>query len=93
MINGNGIRIIHTARFLKSFKRLPKSIQEKAFGRDIIFRKNPFDPRLDTHKLHGRFKDYWAYSVDYHCRVIFIFSEPKIVSYYDIGFHPIYGGG
>ena len=93
MTNSNGIKIIHTARFLKSFKRLPKLIQEKAFERDIIFRKNQFDSRLDTHKLHGRFKDYWAYSVDYHYRVIFIFSESKIVWYYDIGLHPIYEGG
>ena len=92
MTSDNGIRVSKTARFLKSLKRLPRSVQQKGEERDGIFRKNPFDSRLDTHKLHGRFQGFWAYSVDYHYRVIFIFEDQKTVTYYDIGLHKIYGG-
>ncbi len=92
MPNGNGIKIIHSARFLKSLKRLPKSLKEKVVEHDAIFRKNPFDSRLEAHKLHGRFKGFWAYSVDYHYRVIFIFEGTKTATYYDVGPHDIYDG-
>ena len=90
MKSDNGIRIIHTARFLKSAKQLPPSIRKKLTERDICFRTDFFDPRLTTHKLHGRFKGFWAYSVDFRYRVIFIFRDQKTVIYYDIGAHHIY---
>ena len=90
MKSDNGIRIIHTARFLKSAKQLPRSILKKLTERDIYFRTDCFDPRLHTHKLHGRFKGLWAYSVDFHYRVIFIFRDQKTVIYYDVGSHHIY---
>lgn len=56
-----------------------------------MFRKNPFDPRLDTHKLSGRWQGYWAYSVDYKYRVIFVFRDAKTATYYDVGPNNIYG--
>ena len=90
MKNANGIKIIHTARFLKSLKRLPKPIREKTEEGDRIFRKNPSDPALNTHKLHGRFKKFWAYSVDHSNRVIFIFRNKNEVVYYEIDPHSIY---
>lgn len=92
MKNGNGIiKIVNSARFLKSFKRLSQSIQKKADERDRIFKENPFDSRLATHKLHGRFAGFWAYSVDYRYRVIFVFDDSHTVIYHDIGLHHIYG--
>lgn len=91
MKNGSGTKITHSARFLRSLKKLPRSIQEKADEREQLFRQNLFDPRLNTHKLHGRFTGYWAYSVDYHYRVIFVFDGSRTVTYYDIGPHHIYG--
>lgn len=90
MPNGNGIKIIHAARFLKSVKRLPGDVRQRLNERDAIFRKDPSDNKLDTHKLHGRFKNFWAYSVDYKYRVIFIFNDAKTITYYDIGQHNIY---
>lgn len=91
MKNANGIKIINTARFLKSLRRLPKSVREKVEERDHVFRKNPFDPTLNTHKLHGRLKKFWAYSVDYSYRVIFIFRDGNEAIYYEVGPHNIYG--
>jgi len=91
MPNENGIKILRTARFLKSVNRLPSKIQKKLIAREVRFRKSPFAPQLHTHKLHGRFQGYWAYSVDFHYRVIFIFEDEHTVTYYDIGPHHMYG--
>jgi len=52
---------------------------------------NSFDERLDTHKLNGRFKKYYAFSIDHDNRIIFTFSEDKtIVYFHSIGNHDIY---
>ena len=67
--------------------KLSTDIQQKAEAREKIFKTNAFDPRLDTHKLHGRDADKWAYSVDYEYRIKFLFLDGKRMLYLDIGTH------
>ena len=50
----NRMEINVTPRFIKSYKKLHKEIQEKAKVKEAVFRKNPFDKRLKTHKLSGK---------------------------------------
>lgn len=85
------VRAIYpTTRFKRSFRRLPAEVQEKAVEREQLFRLDPFDPRLETHKLRGRLKKLWSYSVDFRYRVLFRFAAGHAVIYFDIGDHSIY---
>ncbi len=81
------MEILVAPLFSRHFRKLPRDIQEKARHREKIFQKNPFDSRLDTHKLHGRLKEEWAYSVDYSYRIAFLFLQDGRVLYTDIGTH------
>ena len=81
------MEIYTTPRFDRSYKKLPVDIKNKAKAREVIFKYNPFDARLSTHKLHGKRKDEWAYSVDYSYRIVFIFLEDNKILYLDIGTH------
>lgn len=81
------VKIKYSAKFLRAFSKLPRKIQEKIEVREQIFKVNPFDSRLHTHKLHGERKDEWAYSVDYSYRIAFIFLKVDVVFYSDIGTH------
>jgi len=76
-----------TPHFEKRYKRLSSHIKKKAIEREKIFLNNPFDTRLDTHKLHGKRKEEWAYSIDYHYRISFIFVGKGVVLYTDAGTH------
>lgn len=71
-------------------KRLSKKGLEKLKERLIIFRNNPFDSRLKTHKLKGRLKNYWVFSVSYSDRLLFRFLNRDKVFFIDIGDHSIY---
>lgn len=82
--------IYPTSRFKKSFKKLPSTIQKKAKLRDKIFRKDPFTSNLQTHKLKGKLKNYWAYSVNDDYRVLFRFINEDSAIYFNIGTHHIY---
>lgn len=76
--------------FRKSYKKLPKNIKDRAKEKEKIFRNNPFDARLYTHKLHGKYKNYWAFTIVSRYRIMFAFVESEIIDFVDIGTHEIY---
>ncbi len=78
-----------TSHFAHLYKRLPPEIQEIAETRERIFRADAFDPRLRTHKLSGRLKDLWAFSVTWEVRVIFEFLGADEVLFHSIGLHEV----
>ncbi len=84
------MKIFYSSKFAREFRQLPKRIKEAAEKKEKIFRKNPFDKRLRTHKLSGRMSKFWSFSVDYKYRVIFEFVSKNIVWFYSIGNHSIY---
>ncbi len=79
-----------TPRFIKSYKKLHKEIQEKVKVKEAVFRKNPFDKRLKAHKLSGKEREAWAFWVDYFYRIKFIFLTKNEVLFLDIGTHDFY---
>ncbi|PKM92065.1 MAG: type II toxin-antitoxin system mRNA interferase toxin, RelE/StbE family [Euryarchaeota archaeon HGW-Euryarchaeota-1] len=76
--------------FKRIYKKKIKNNQElkKRFW-DVmeLFSKNPFSPRLRTHKLTGRLEGLWAFSITYDCRVIFKFLDDDRVLLIDVGGH------
>lgn len=83
-------RVSLSRYFEKNFSILPERIKKLVRKKDQIFRIDAFDPSLRTHKLHGEFKDYWAYSINREYRVLFSFDSDHIVTYINIGMHEIY---
>jgi len=76
-----------SSRFKKSFRKLPVRIQKKALEKVAVFRKSPFDSRLNTHKLHGEKREEWGFWVDYSYRISFIFIKNDEIFFTDIGTH------
>jgi len=83
------MKIVHSSKFAKEYKKLPRKIKLIAEKKEKIFRKDPFDPRLKTHKLSGRLKDFYSFSIDYQYRIIFEFAD-KEVWFHSVGTHEIY---
>ncbi len=81
------MEVFPSSKFTRNLKKLPRLIQERAIARDVLFRVNPFDPRLETHKLHGKQKGEWAYSIDHSYRVSFVFLSDGGVLYTNIETH------
>ena len=87
-------KIEYNTGFEGYFKRYLKKIsaKEKASVLKIldIFSKNAFDPRLKTHKLHGKMADRWAFAINRKDRIVFRFVSGDHVLLLDIGDHDIY---
>mgnify|MGYP001584297324 FL=1 len=82
--------IIYTAEFIRIFKKLPLEVKKEAIKKEAIFKINPFDARLKTHKLSGKLKDFSAFSISFSYRIICEFGKNKIVYFHSVGKHDIY---
>jgi len=78
------------ARFERNYRKLSKQLKNAAKEKEPIFRENPFHPSLRTHKLHGKEKSAWAFWINYHYRIKFIFLSENRVLFLDIGPHDFY---
>jgi mRNA-degrading endonuclease YafQ of YafQ-DinJ toxin-antitoxin module len=84
------MRIVYSSKFAREYKKLPDNIKFLAQARESVFRKNPFEPVLETHKLHGRLRDFWSFSVGFRYRIIFEFASNNTVHFHSVGNHDIY---
>lgn len=63
------IKVIKVSRkFEKQYRHIPENIKNQAKEIENIFRKNPFNKILNTHKLHGKEKDIWSFNINYSYR-------------------------
>ena len=84
------MKIIYSAQFIRDYRRLDNKTKQKAEEKEEIFKENPSNAVLKTHKLSGRLDDLWSFSVDYDCRIIFEFQSEKVIIFHAIGGHSIY---
>ena len=84
------MEVYYLPKFIRQFKKLSNDTKKEAVVKEEIFRNDPFDKRLSTHKLKGSLKSFWAFSVDRRYRIIFDFADKSTVRFYSIGNHDIY---
>jgi len=85
------MEIIYSPKFGREYRKLPASVKNLAEEQEIIFRQDPFDPRLKTHKLKGRLNGFLSFSIGYKYRIIFEFAKDKnTVYFHSVGNHDIY---
>jgi mRNA-degrading endonuclease YafQ of YafQ-DinJ toxin-antitoxin module len=65
--------------FSSSFKRVFKKrikgnteLETRFWEKLEQFTVDPFNPSLKTHKLSGKLRDFWSFSVDYDARVLLL---------------------
>ncbi len=82
------MEVSFSSAFKRAFKKRIKGnieLEERFWQKLEQFTLNPYDPNLKTHKLSGKLKDYWSFSVDYDERVLFYFTEEEKAVFVDIG--------
>ena len=84
------MQIFYSLEFRHKYKKLSVEVKDQAKEKERIFRNNPFDQQLATHRLKGKFGGFWSFSVDFQYRIIFKFLPDKSIRFYTIGGHSIY---
>lgn len=84
------VRVLFHSSFERAYRRKVAggSARHKRFKTKLrVFIKDPFHISLKTHKLTGKLKNYWSFSVEYDLRVIFYLENPETVVFIDVGTH------
>jgi mRNA-degrading endonuclease YafQ of YafQ-DinJ toxin-antitoxin module len=85
------MEVLYSSKFAREYKKLPTKIKAIAEEQEILFRKDPFDQKLKTHKLSGKLSGFLSFSIGYKYRIIFEFSkDKKTAHFHSVGDHDIY---
>jgi len=72
--------LIWSNTFLRAFRKLTRKQPDQRQEIEKTLRlllEDPFNPKLETHKLKGKLSGTWACSAGYDLRVIFDFVREK----------------
>lgn len=84
------MEVSFSSSFRRVFKKRIKGnvdLEARFWEKLEQFTTDPYDPSLKTHKLSGKLKDLWSFSVDYDERVLFYFTDDGNAVFVDIGSH------
>ncbi len=81
------IQVIIHKKFLKQFRKLPRSTQEAFQLRRDLFLENRADPLLHIHELHGSLIGYKSFNVNADICVVFKDIGGDTVMFTAIGSH------
>jgi len=84
------MKIIYSSKFEREYRKLSVSVKGLAEIKEKIFRANPFDPSLETHKLKGKLSSFWVFSINKKFRIVFEFIDNNEVWFHSAGDHTIY---
>ncbi len=79
-----------SSSFKRAYRRMIKGKPdlEAAFRERVtLFANDPYHPSLQTHKLSGRMRHQWAFSLTFKLRIVFTFTRPDFAMLEDIGTH------
>jgi len=83
------MKIYYHPQFRDAYQKLSLNAKKITETKERIFKENPFDRRLKTHKLHGKLKNLWSFSVGNKFRIVFAFDGSEVI-FLDIGDHKVY---
>ena len=82
--------VAYESSFKRDYKKWIKQNPGKAKllqGVIDLFILDPFHPLLKTHKLKGRLKECYAFTVEYALRIIFYFEDVAHAIFLSLGSH------
>lgn len=80
----------YTSSFLREYKKLEPALKEEVKKKIDEFRNRNNHQKLDVHKLHGKHKDCYSFSVDYRNRIAFEYTDKNEVALLGVGDHDLY---
>ena len=85
------MEIAFSSSFKRAFRKKIKGnavLETEFWNRVEIFITNPHDVFLRTHKLTGKLKDLWSFSITFDLRVVFFFEDNnRKAIFIDFGSH------
>ena len=85
------MELIHAPYFVRQFQKLEDGLKEEVLEKIELFRNPKNHKMLKVHKLKGRLKGRWSFSVSYRFRIVFSYVSKRRAALLGIGDHSVYG--
>jgi mRNA-degrading endonuclease RelE of RelBE toxin-antitoxin system len=84
------ISIAFKPSFVRKIAKLPKRQQEEVIEKIGLFKDPENHPALKVHKLQGKLKNFYSFSVDFKHRIVFEYLSDTEVVLLAFGDHEVY---
>ena len=84
------IKVKYKPAFVRQYKKLPKALKQETKEKIDLFCVDPNHSFLKTHKLKGRLKGRYSFSVNYKYRVVFRYETKNTAVLLAVGDHEVY---
>ncbi|MCF7812371.1 type II toxin-antitoxin system mRNA interferase toxin, RelE/StbE family [Candidatus Gracilibacteria bacterium] len=84
------LEIVYKPTFVRQYKKFPKALRQEMKEKIELFRTDPKHSFLKVHKLHGKLKDFYSFSVNYEYRIVFEYESKKRIALLTVGNHDVY---
>lgn len=84
------MEILYKPTFIRQFNKLEELLQDEVLEKIELFKDKKNHKQLKVHKLTGKLKDFYSFSVNYSYRIVFLYENKKSVTFLAIGDHDVY---
>lgn len=84
------MKILYKPSFIKDYNKLPHDLQAEVKEKIQLFLNKENHLRLKVHKLSGKLKGSYSFSVNYSHRIVFEHESSNTVVFMAVGTHDIY---
>lgn len=84
------MKVAFAPKFLRLFKKLPLDLQDEVIEKIELFKNHDNHQSLKVHKLNGRLKKFYGFSVNYKNRIVFEYISENEVALLAVGDHEVY---
>ncbi len=84
------MNIAYTPQFLRMLRKLERLLQDETVEKIELFESDPTHSQLKAHKLKGKLRNRYSFSVNYQTRIIYMYLSKSEVAFLAIGDHDVY---
>jgi plasmid maintenance system killer protein len=86
----SSIEIKFKPNFVRQFNKLEEELKSEILEKISLFKKIKNHKTLKVHKLKGKLKNRYSFSVNYKYRIVFIYENKNEAIFLAIGDHQVY---
>ena len=84
------IKVGYTHEFVRVYGKLPDVLKHAVKRKILLFQDRNNHRQLEVHKLHGKYKGFFSFSIDRKFRIMFEWISSEEARLHTIGDHSIY---
>jgi len=84
------MEVYYKQSFVKQLKKLDEDLRKEIIAKIELFKDKENYKFLEVHKLKGRLKNFYSFSVNYRYRIVFQYESKNEVVLLMVGDHDVY---